>query len=77
MNKIQLTDAAILKKRILCQNIGKPELFEGMVLEVSPSGSHVRFMYATGGISWGTFPLIKVVEVLKDDPTFGQPSPCS
>ena len=77
MSKIQLTDPAILKKRILCSIIGKQDYFEGMVLEISPSGRWVRFMQQNGVVTWGSFPLVQIVEVLADDPSFGQLSPCS
>lgn len=77
MSKLQLTDPAVLKKRILCQNITSDELFEAMVLEVAPSGKYVRLMRSNGCSGWGTFALVRVVEVLGDDPTFGQLSPCS
>lgn len=70
--KIELTDPAILRKRLLCQTIGEPEMFEGKVLEVSPSRQYVRFMYKNGDIVWGTFPLIRIIEVLDDKPNFGE-----
>lgn len=75
---IQLTDPEIRKKRLLCEVIGKPGYFEAVVLEVSPSNKFLRLMRADGmGTEWGTFPLVRVLEVLADDSRFGDPSPCS
>ena len=77
MKRLQLTDAELLKKRLLCEIIGKDGYFELMVLESSPSGNFVRIMRSNGITEWGAFPLIRVVEVLSDQTEFGQLSPCS